>query len=46
MLFRSADIGDVKDLVWEKKKNGILRGTEALAMTLWEVGTEWLAISS
>lgn len=41
-----ADIGDVKDLVWEKRKNGILRETEALAMTLWEVGTEQLSIGS
>ena len=42
----NADIGDLKDLVLEKRKNGLLRGIYAKDMTLWEVGTERLAVDS
>jgi hypothetical protein len=37
---------EAKDLVWEKGKNDLLRGTDAKDMMLWEAGTERLADSS
>jgi hypothetical protein len=35
-----------KDLVWEKRKNGALRGTDATDLVLWKVSNEGLAGSS
>ena len=36
----------LKDLVWEKRKNGVLRGTDAADLVLWKVSNERLACSS
>ena len=33
------DIGDMKELVKEKRKNGILRGIDATDLVLWKVST-------
>jgi hypothetical protein len=39
-------IDEVKVLVWEKGKNGVLSGTDAKDLVLWKVSTERLADSS
>lgn len=39
-------IGEVKDLVWEKGRNGVLSGTDAKDLVLWKASAEWLAESS
>ena len=36
----------LKDLVWEKGKNGTFRGTDAMDLALWKVSNEGLAGSS
>ena len=41
-----AEIDDLKDLVWERKKNGVLRDTDASDLVLWQVSSERPANSS
>jgi hypothetical protein len=36
----------LKDLVWERRKNGVLRGTDPTDLVLWKVSNEGLAGSS
>ena len=39
----NASIGRLKKLVWEERKNGVLRDTDAPDLVLWKVSSEWLA---
>ena len=41
-----ASIDEVKNLVWEKEKNGVLCGTDAKNLVLWKASTEQLTYSS
>src|SRR5258705_43192 len=41
-----ASIGRLKELIWEKRKNGVLRGSDAADLALWKVRTKRLADSS
>jgi hypothetical protein len=38
-----ASISQLKKLVWEERKNGVFRDTDATDLMLWKVGDEWLA---
>jgi hypothetical protein len=41
-----ASIDELKDLVWEKRKNSALRNVDATDLVLWKVSNEGLACSS
>jgi Crinkler effector protein N-terminal domain len=40
------DIDQLKELVWEKGKNGVLSGTDEKYLALYKVSSEWLADST
>jgi len=43
---RTTRISRLKDLIWEKRKNGALKNTDATDLVLWKVSSEGLANSS
>lgn len=42
----NASISRLKKLVWEERKNGEFRDTDATDLVLWKVSGEWLANSA
>lgn len=41
-----ASIDELKGLIWEKRKNGVLRDVDATDLVLWKVSSDGLADSS